>query len=112
MPNQIKASNLKSCVFSQILSSSVTRSVKYMCKGCPEQFPRLSFQMLVQKKFRATHKGTVSRNPILYTFTKRDRGVIQRCSDHFCSDLSFCCNVNFDSLKDIANIAAILCKCN
>ena len=71
-------------VFPQILSSSVARSVRrYEC--CPEPYPRLSFAMRVQKKFRVTREvggiRALRKNPLLYTtveMSERDRGAIQR----------------------------------
>ena len=55
----------------------MSRSVKFF-KCCPDSpYPRISFEMTVQKKFRVDpHKGRVSKNPLLYTTmerSKRDR---------------------------------------
>ena len=50
----------------------MSRSVKYY-ECCPEPYPRLSFEMRVQKKFRATPEGKVEKNPLLYTTMELSR---------------------------------------
>ena len=63
---------------------------RYEC--CPELlYPRLSFAMRVQKKFRvASEVGgmrALRKNPLLYTtveMSERDRGAIQRCCERCC----------------------------
>ena len=60
---------------------------RYEC--CPELlYPRLSFAMRVQKKFRVTREvggmRALRKNPLLYTtveMSERDRGAIQRCCE-------------------------------
>ena len=58
---------------------------RYEC--CPEPYPRLSFAMRVQKKFRVMREvggRALRKNPLLYTtveMSERDRGAIQRCCE-------------------------------
>ena len=82
---------------------------RYEC--CPEPYPRLSFAMRVQKKFRVTREvggiRALRKNPLLYAtveMSERDRGAIQRCCRESCcpygSDTIFCMTC---SVRGVAN---------